>query len=86
MKKDGETNIVENMGIMLIIAVGIVLVVLALLFVGYFVSSNYKRYEMFRRRVWAAVFYNTFFRFILCSTLKLQVAALITIPIAEWED
>jgi hypothetical protein len=86
LKKDGETNIVENMGVMLIIGVIIVVMVLALFVVGYFVSSNYKRYEMFRRCVWQAIFYNTFLRYILCSTLKLQIAALITITIAEWED
>jgi hypothetical protein len=74
------------MGVMLIIGVLIVVVVLALFVAGYFVSSNYKRYEMFRRRVWQAIFYNTFLRYILCSTLKLQIAALITITIAEWED
>ena len=71
---------------MLVIGVGIVAVVLALLLVGYFVSGKYERYELFRRRVWQAIFYNTFLRYILCSTLKLQVAALITITIAEWED
>jgi hypothetical protein len=86
LKKDGETNIVENMGVMLIIGVIIVVMVLALFVVGYFVSSNYKRYEMFRRRVWQAIFYNMLLRYILCSTLKLQIAALITITIAEWED
>ncbi len=71
---------------MLIIGVIIVVMVLALFVVGYFVSSNYKRYEMFRRRVWQAIFYNMLLRYILCSTLKLQIAALITITIAEWED
>ena len=86
MKKDGQTNIVENMGIMLVIGVGIVVVVLALLLVGYFVSGKYERYELFRRRVWIAIFYNTFLRYIMCSTLKLQVAALTTILITEWED
>ena len=74
------------MGVMLIIRMGIVVVVLALLLVLCFVSSNYKWYKMFRNRVYQIIFYNTFLRYVLQSTLKLQVVALIKITIAEWED
>jgi hypothetical protein len=84
IQKGNEQNIVENMGMMLLIGCCVLFAVLLILVVGLLMLFNFKLYRIFRNLL-RKVFYNTFIRYLLQSTLKLQIASLITITLTEWE-
>ena len=71
------------MGMMLLIGCCVLIAVLLILVVGLLMLFNYKLYRLFRNLL-RKVFFNTFIRYILQSTLKLQIASLITITLTEW--
>ena len=84
IQKGNEQNIVENMGMMLLIGCCVLFAVLLILVVGLLMLFNFKLYRIFRNLL-RKVFYNTFIRYLLQSTLKLQIASLITITLTEWD-
>jgi hypothetical protein len=84
IQKGDEQNIVENMGMMLLIGCCLLIAVLLTLVVGLLMLFNFKLYRLFRNLL-RKVFYNTFIRYILQSTLKLQIASLTTMTLTEWD-
>ena len=84
IQKGDDQNIVENMGMMLLIGCCVLFAVLLILVVGLLMLFNFKLYRIFRNLL-RKVFYNTFIRYLLQSTLKLQIASLITITLTEWD-
>ncbi len=85
IQKGDDQNIVENMGMMLLIGCCVLFAVLLILIVGLLMLFNFKLYRIFRNLL-RKVFYNTFIRYLLQSTLKLQIASLITITLTEWDN
>ena len=84
IQKGDDQNILENMGMMLLIGCCVLFAVLLILVVGLLMLFNFKLYRIFRNLL-RKVFYNTFIRYLLQSTLKLQIASLITITLTEWD-
>ena len=84
IQQGNEQNIVENMGMMLLIGCCVLFAVLLILVVGLLMLFNFKLYRIFRNLL-RKVFYNTFIRYLLQSTLKLQIASLMTITLTEWD-
>ena len=84
IQRGDDRNIVENMGMMLLIGCCVLFAVLLILVVGLLMLFNFKLYRIFRNLL-RKVFYNTFIRYLLQSTLKLQIASLITITLTEWD-
>jgi hypothetical protein len=80
----GGDNIIENMGLMLLVGGALAVVVLLLGVSVYFFSSNFKRYKLYRS-VRQRIFYNAIIRYVLQSTLKLQIASMTTLLIANWD-
>jgi hypothetical protein len=72
------------MGMMLLIGCCLLIAVLLILVVGLLTLFNFKLYRLFRNLL-RKVFYNTFIRYILQSTLKLQIASLTTMTLTEWD-
>jgi hypothetical protein len=64
IQKRDESNILENMGMMLLIGCTVLLAVSLMLVVSLVVLTNFKLYRAFRM-VHRKVFYNTFIRYIL---------------------
>ena len=80
----GSDNIIENMGLMLLVGGALATVVLLLSVSVYFFSSNFKRYKLYRG-LKQKIFYNSIIRYVLQSTLKLQIASMTTLVIANWD-
>jgi hypothetical protein len=72
------------MGMMLLIGCCLLFAVLLILVVGLLTLFNFKLYRLFRNLL-RKIFYNTFIRYILQSTLKLQIASLTTMTLTEWD-
>ena len=64
IQKGDESNIVENMGMMLLIGCTVLFTVFFMLAVGLLVLYNYKLYRVFRM-VQRKIFYNTLIRYVL---------------------
>ena len=77
-----KTNIIENMGVMLLIAFMILVVILVLGLLRFLIFTDYRIYRVYMV-IKQRIFYNTIFRYIMQSTLKLQIAASDTI-VAEY--
>lgn len=79
----GSKNLVRNLGIMLVLALGIVLLTLLLKLM----SCLLNRFEWPRKKLKQLkdkLFYNMFIRYILQSTLKIQISACATIALTSW--
>ena len=66
----GSDNLIKNMGIMLVVALGITLFVLIFKLMKWFAYTDYKWYRRYMM-LHDKIFYNLFIRYILQSTLKL---------------
>ena len=64
MDPDDDANIMNNMGLMLIVGVGIMVTVVALGVVSCLVQTNYRAYKTYRE-IRQSIFYNTFLRYII---------------------
>jgi hypothetical protein len=64
MDPDDDSNIMNNMGLMLIVGVGIMVTVVALGVVSCLVQTNYRAYKTYRE-IRQSIFYNTFLRYII---------------------
>lgn len=62
------------MGLMLVLALGLLALVMLLAVMPYFLSTNYKLYRAYRL-LRQKVFYNLFLRYLLQANLKLGVGA-----------
>ena len=65
MKKSsdfGTSNLIESLGIVLLIALGIVIFLMLFFLVKYLVLNNYRYYRMYMN-VSDKIFYNTFIRY-----------------------
>ena len=67
---------------MLVVAIVISVLVPLLLLVRYVASTRTKWYRIYLR-VHTKIFYNVFIRYILQSTLKIQVASVLTLMILD---
>lgn len=80
--RTGSSSLIDNMGTMLVIAVAILFILLLLLLLKLCASRVQcvrRLYQSIKRKL----FYNTFLRFVLQSTLKLQFAACTVIAYDE---
>lgn len=59
-----QSNLITNMGIMLVFALAIVLVIAILLVLRIFINLNYRLYSIYKS-IDSRIFYNTFIRYIL---------------------
>ena len=73
-----QDNILENMGMMLLIGCCVAALVLVVGVSSLLMMLNYKIYKVIRK-VLSMIMYNTFIRYILQSILKLQIGSLTTI-------
>ncbi len=64
MDPEDDSNIMNNMGLMLIVGIGIVIVVVALGVVSCLVQTNYRAYKTYRE-IRGSIFYNAFLRYII---------------------
>jgi hypothetical protein len=78
IEKGDDSNIIENMGMMLLIGCSLLLAAVVMLSVGILVLYNYKVYRIFRMGH-RKLCYNILIRYVLQSTLKLQIASMTTI-------
>ncbi len=76
-------NIVSNMGIMLVIAIGLLMVIVALGLASCFVNKNYKFYKKYQD-IKGVLYYNVFIRYLLQSCLKLGIAAGTTLTTTKY--
>ena len=84
-QKSGSGNLMRNMGIMFVVAFCIVLFLLLFRLLRCIALSNYRYFRIYMT-VHDAIFYNLFIRYVIQSTLKIQVAALTTLIAAGWSS
>ena len=75
----------RNMGIMFVIAFCIVLFLLLFRLLKCIALSDYRYYRIYMT-IHDAMFYNLFIRYVIQSTLKIQVAAVTTLTVASWSS
>ena len=81
--KLGGSNIIKNLGIMFVIALAIAIFLFFLLLL----KKLTQRYESVRKvykKIADKVFYRLFIRYVMQSTLKVQIAAASTIVFSSW--
>jgi len=83
MDSTDESNIVNSFGAMLVIGLGIVVVVVAIGIAYYFVQKSYSAYKTYRG-IKGKIFYNTIYRFIIQSVLKMGLASGTTLTAVSW--
>lgn len=74
MDPSDSGNLVNSMGLMLLIGIGLAVVVVAILISSYLVTANYSWYKRYRD-IKSQIFYNAFIRYLIQSCLKLGIAA-----------
>jgi hypothetical protein len=70
IKTGSKDNILENMGMMLLIGCSVAVVVVVVAVSSVLMMLNYKIYKAFKM-IFAMIFFNAFIRYVLQSTLKL---------------
>ena len=70
IKTGSKDNILENMGMMLLIVCSVAVVVVVVAVSSVLMMLNYKIYKAFKM-IFAMIFFNAFIRYVLQSTLKL---------------
>ena len=70
IKTGSKDNILENMGMMLLIGCCVAVVVVVVAVSSVLMMLNYKIYKAFKM-IFAMIFFNAFIRYVLQSTLKL---------------
>ena len=83
MSNFGSNNLVQNLGIMLVIALAIVLLLL-LLRILKCLKHRYQWIKKLHKQIHEKIFYNLFIRYVLQSTLKVQIATCTTIKLVVW--
>ena len=74
LKRTGSTDLLENMGMMLIIgAVGLFVVIMII--VAFCLLKNNPTFIKLSTKVFDLIFYNAMIRYVLQSTLKVQIGA-----------
>ena len=73
------------MGIMFLIALCITVFLLLLRLLKFIALKDYRYYRVYMT-LYEAIFYNLFIRYIIQSTLKLQVAAVTTLTLVNWSE
>ena len=82
-KELGSKNLVRNLGIMLFIAIGIIVFTLLFKLMQCLLNrSAWCRTQM--KKLHDKIFYSLFIRYILQSTLKVQMAACTTVALTSW--
>ena len=71
------------MGILFLIALCIAIFLLLLRLLKFIALLDYRYYRIYMQ-VYEAIFYNMFIRYVIQSTLKLQVAAVTTLTLVDW--
>jgi hypothetical protein len=61
---DDPSNIITNMGVMLLIGISLIVATVGLVIASVLVNTNYDHYKTYRR-IKGAIFYNAFLRYIL---------------------
>ena len=79
----GSGNLIQNLGIMLVIALAIVLFLLILVLMKY-LGRRYERVSELYKNLRNKVYYNTLIRYVIQSTLKIQIASCTTIGMITW--
>ena len=85
MDPEDENNILNGLGLMLIIAIAIGVLIAALFVASYFATTSYKTYKSFRQ-LSELIFYNTFLRYMIQSVLKIGLASATTLSTIEWKN
>jgi len=85
MDASDESNIMNNMGLMLIIGVLILIVVVALIVASCFVQHSYSAYKTYQG-IKESIFYNAFLRYMLQSVLKIGLASATTLSAISWSN
>ena len=78
MEKFGSPNLVRNLGIMFVIALAIAILLILLRLIKC-LEHRYQWVRKLHKWIHDRIFYNLFIRYILQSTLKVQIAACTTI-------
>ena len=82
LEKVGQSKLFKNAGVMAIAAIAIAISMIGLVIL-YTVGLKNDKIKYVAQKVKAAIFWNTFIRYILQSTLKLQISAITVIFIAN---
>ena len=85
MDPNDSSNIMNSMGLMLLIAILLIGVVAALAIASYFVQKNYSAYKTYRR-IKQNIFYNAFLRYMLQSVLKVGLASATSMSAISWSN
>ncbi len=83
MSKLGSNNLIENLGIMLVLVVTLV-VFLVVLVILKFVFGRFEYMQRMYKKIMDKIFWNLFIRYIMQSQLKIMIGSYLTVGLVSW--